>query len=51
MARLGPRQVALQRQDQVRGQHVDAILAALAVAHNDLPALEPNVLDAQAQAF
>ena len=47
----GTRDLALQRQHQILGRHGDAILAALAMAHQQLAALEFDILDAQAQAL
>lgn len=48
-ARLG--KLLLKRRKQVLRQHRDAVLAALAVADQQLAALELDVLDAQAQPF
>ena len=44
MDALDAREVLLQRQHQVFGQHGDAILGTLAVADEDLAALELDVL-------
>ena len=43
------RSCACSARHQRRGQHGDAVLAALAVAHDDVAALEVDVLHAQAQ--
>jgi hypothetical protein len=43
--------VLLQRNDQVLGKHRHPVLATLAIANDDLAALELDVLDPQAQAF
>jgi hypothetical protein len=45
------RELRLQRLDQVLGQYRDAVFPALAVAHQQLAALELDVLDAQAKRF
>jgi hypothetical protein len=45
------RELLAQRQQHVLGQHGDAVLAALAVAHQQLAALELDILHAQAQAL
>ena len=44
-------ELLLQRQDQVFGQHGDAVFRARAVAHERLAALELDVFDAQPQTF
>ena len=44
-------ELLLQRQDQVLGQHSDAVFFALAVAQEHLVALELDVFDAQPQTF
>jgi len=49
--RLRANQLRAQRQDDVFGQHGDAVLGALAVAHDQLAALEVDVLDTQPQPF
>jgi len=51
MQRAHAAKMRLQRRDQLLGQHRHSILAALAVAHQDLPVGEIQVLDAQHQHF
>lgn len=46
-----PSQLPLQRKDEVLGQHRHPVLAALALADDDLTPLELDILDAQPQAF
>ena len=47
----GPLHLVAQRRKQVLRQHGDAILAPLALAHQDLAAFERHILHAQTQAF
>ena len=44
-------QLTAQRADETIGQHRDAILGTLPVAHQDFPALEIDILDPQSDSF
>jgi hypothetical protein len=51
MQQLDALEMFLQGRDEAGGQHGDALVAAFGVAHDDLPPLKVNVLDAQAHAL
>ena len=46
-----PAEVFLQRKNKVLGEYRDAVFAALAIADDDLAALELDILDSKAQPF